>query len=181
MNTSHQVGVGKLPLPAETAHWFVFSFFSFFFFLFLPPLRQSQCMPGLQVYAVKLGLFKNKNHSVRACMPWHTCRDQRAAYWSWISPIMLVLGMDLRSSGLTEAPLPTEPSSQLVVLFVLFFQDRVSRCSPGCPGTHFINQTGLELPEIQRSAPLSLRLLFRVLGLKVCSTTAQGQLVCLFH
>jgi hypothetical protein len=30
-------------------------------------------------------------------------------------------------------------------VFVLFFQDRVSLCSPGCPGTHFVDQAGLEL------------------------------------
>jgi hypothetical protein len=31
-------------------------------------------------------------------------------------------------------------------LFVcfLFFQDRVSLCSPGCPGTHSVDQAGLE-------------------------------------
>jgi hypothetical protein len=26
-----------------------------------------------------------------------------------------------------------------------FFQDRVSLYSPGCPGTHFVDQAGLEL------------------------------------
>jgi hypothetical protein len=25
------------------------------------------------------------------------------------------------------------------------FRDRVSLCSPGCPGTHFVDQAGLEL------------------------------------
>jgi hypothetical protein len=29
--------------------------------------------------------------------------------------------------------------------FVLFFWDRVSLCSPGCPGTHSVDQAGLEL------------------------------------
>jgi hypothetical protein len=48
-------------------------------------------------------------------------------------------------------------------LFVLFFRDRVSLCSPGCPGTHFIDQAGLEL----RNPPASAS---RVLGLKVCTT-----------
>jgi hypothetical protein len=34
-----------------------------------------------------------------------------------------------------------------VVLFCLFlfFRDRVSLYSPGCPGTHFVDQAGLEL------------------------------------
>jgi hypothetical protein len=50
--------------------------------------------------------------------------------------------------------------------FVLFdfFWDRVSLCSPGCPGTHFVDQAGLEL----RNPPASAS---RVLGLKACATT----------
>jgi hypothetical protein len=44
------------------------------------------------------------------------------------------------------------------------FQDRVSLYSPGCPGTHFVDQTGLEL----RNPPASAS---RVLGLKACATT----------
>jgi hypothetical protein len=47
----------------------------------------------------------------------------------------------------------------------LFFQDSVSLCSPGCPGTHFVVQAGLEL----RNPPVSAS---QVLGLKVCTTTA---------
>jgi hypothetical protein len=52
--------------------------------------------------------------------------------------------------------------------FLLFFsyfrfQDRVSLCSPGCPGTHFVDQAGLEL----RNPPASA---FQVLGLKACAT-----------
>jgi hypothetical protein len=50
-------------------------------------------------------------------------------------------------------------------LFVcLFFQDRVSLCSPGCPGTHSVDQAGLEL----RNPPASAS---RMLGLKACATT----------
>jgi hypothetical protein len=48
--------------------------------------------------------------------------------------------------------------------FLLVFRDRVSLCSPGCPGTHFVDQAGLEL----RNPPASAS---RVLGLKVCATT----------
>jgi hypothetical protein len=50
-----------------------------------------------------------------------------------------------------------------VVLFGLvfwFFWDRVSLYSPGCPGTHFVDQAGLEL----RNPPASAS---QVLGLKV--------------
>jgi hypothetical protein len=42
--------------------------------------------------------------------------------------------------------------------------DRVSLCSPDCPGTHSIYQAGLEL----RNPPASAS---RVLGLKACTTT----------
>jgi len=48
-------------------------------------------------------------------------------------------------------------------LFV-FFRDRVSLYSPGCPGAHFVDQAGLEL----RNPPASAS---RVLGLKAWATT----------
>jgi hypothetical protein len=44
------------------------------------------------------------------------------------------------------------------------FRDRVSLCSPGCPGAHFVDQAGLEL----RNSPASAS---QVLGLKACATT----------
>jgi hypothetical protein len=34
------------------------------------------------------------------------------------------------------------------VWFDLVFQDRVSLCSSGCPGTHFVDQAGLELRDL---------------------------------
>jgi hypothetical protein len=48
--------------------------------------------------------------------------------------------------------------------FFLVFRDRVSLCSPGCPGTHSVDQAGLEL----RNPPASAS---QVLGLKACATT----------
>jgi hypothetical protein len=51
----------------------------------------------------------------------------------------------------------------LFVCFCFVFQDRVSLCSPGCPGTHFVDQAGLELRNLPASAS-------RVLGLKACAT-----------
>jgi hypothetical protein len=42
-----------------------------------------------------------------------------------------------------------------------FFRDRVSLCSPGCPGTHSADQAGLEL----RNPPASAS---QVLGIKAC-------------
>jgi hypothetical protein len=44
------------------------------------------------------------------------------------------------------------------------FLDRVSLYSPGLPGTHFVDQAGLEL----RNPPASAS---QVLGLKVCAIT----------
>jgi hypothetical protein len=49
---------------------------------------------------------------------------------------------------------------------VWFFRGRVSLYSPGCPGTHFVDQAGPEL----RNSPASAS---RVLGLKACATMAQ--------
>jgi hypothetical protein len=49
-------------------------------------------------------------------------------------------------------------------LLLLFFWDRVSLYSPGCPETHFVDQAGLEL----RSPPASAS---QVLGLKAFATT----------
>ena len=46
--------------------------------------------------------------------------------------------------------------------FFGFFRDRVSLCSSGCPGAHFVDQAGLRNPPASAS---------RVLGLKACATT----------
>jgi hypothetical protein len=55
--------------------------------------------------------------------------------------------------------------SILFYLFIYFvFRDRVSLYSSGCPGTHFVDQAGLEL----RNPPASAS---QVLGLKACATT----------
>ena len=49
-------------------------------------------------------------------------------------------------------------------VFFLVLRDRVSLCSPGCPGTHSVDHAGLEL----RNPPASAS---QVLGLKACATT----------
>jgi hypothetical protein len=52
----------------------------------------------------------------------------------------------------------------LVFVFVfVFFRGRVSLCNPGCPGTHFVDQAGLELRNLPASAS-------QVLGLKPYTT-----------
>jgi hypothetical protein len=78
-----------------------------------------------------------------------------------------VLGTKLGSSAGTVSVLLTYLSSPLELpfcLFVFVFQDRVSLYSPGCPGTHFVDQAGLELRNLPASAS-------QVLGLKACTTT----------
>jgi hypothetical protein len=58
-------------------------------------------------------------------------------------------------------------SNHTVRISALFSpRDRVSLCSPGCPGTHAVDQAGLEL----RNLPASTS---QVLGLKACVTTAR--------
>jgi hypothetical protein len=54
--------------------------------------------------------------------------------------------------------------------FFLVFRDRVSLCSLGCPGTHSVDQAGLELRNLPASAS-------RVLGLKACATTPRSLLL----
>jgi hypothetical protein len=56
-------------------------------------------------------------------------------------------------------------STFFVVVCLFVFRDRVSLCSPGCPGTHSVDQAGLELRN--PPAPAS-----QVLGLKACTITA---------
>jgi hypothetical protein len=45
-----------------------------------------------------------------------------------------------------------------------FFQDKISLCSPGCPGTNSVDHAGLEFRNLPASAS-------QVLGLKACATT----------
>jgi hypothetical protein len=77
---------------------------------------------------------------------------------------MWLLEFELRTSGRAVRDL---------CFFVLFFvfRDRVSLCRPGFPGTHFVDQAGLEL----RNSPASAS---QVLGLKACATRP-GQSVIL--
>ena len=53
-----------------------------------------------------------------------------------------------------------------LIWFGLVSRDRVSLCSPGCPGTHSVDLAGLELRNLSASAS-------QVLGLKVCAITAR--------
>jgi hypothetical protein len=68
-----------------------------------------------------------------------------------------LLGTELGSSERAK-------SNLFLVWFDLVFRDRVSLCSSGCPGTHFVDQAGLELRNLPASAS-------RVQRVKACTTT----------
>jgi hypothetical protein len=53
---------------------------------------------------------------------------------------------------------------EFIYLFIYFLRQGFS----GCPGTHFVDQAGLELRNLPASAS-------RVLGLKACTTTARRE------
>ncbi|GAB1287460.1 Fragile X mental retardation syndrome-related protein 1 [Apodemus speciosus] len=57
---------------------------------------------------------------------------------------------------------------QVLLEYHIAYLKRVSLCSPGCPGTHSVDQAGLEL----RNPPASAS---QVLGLKACATTAREE------
>jgi hypothetical protein len=103
-------------------------------------------------------------HSEGVSDPWNWSEKPLWAAWggSWeLSPDRLsVRAPRTVNHGVTPAP--------IFILFTylfLFFWDRVSLYSPGCPGTHSVDQAGLEL----RNSPAFAS---QVLGLKACATTA---------
>ena len=58
----------------------------------------------------------------------------------------------------------------IIIIIIFVFRDRVSLCSLGCPGTHFVKQAGLKF----RNPPASAS---GVLGLKVCPTWPKASLI----
>jgi hypothetical protein len=80
---------------------------------------------------------------------------------TWLSKIL----EEVRSLFFVGYPLLSPPGSSRELQTFFFSWDRVSLCSPGCPGTHFVDQAGLEL----RNPPASAS---QVLVLKACATTA---------
>jgi hypothetical protein len=85
-----------------------------------------------------------------------------------------VIAAKLRTSGIAISALnrwaiSPAPKKYILFCFVLFclfcFRDRVSLYSPGCTGTHSVDQAGLK----PRNSPASAS---QVLGLKACATTA---------
>jgi hypothetical protein len=81
---------------------------------------------------------------------------------AFLSPVLLILPQLIGHFVLTG-------DTSTFVLF-LFFWDRVSLYSPGCSGTHSVNQASLKL----RNPPASAS---QVLGLKAWATTTQRQVI----
>jgi hypothetical protein len=81
-------------------------------------------------------------------------------------------GLHLCGAALTEAYVhPHSPSFVFWFLFFfLVFRDRVSQCIPGCPGTHSVDQAGLELRNLPASASrLAWFLVFCFETVSLCS------------
>jgi hypothetical protein len=80
------------------------------------------------------------------------------------STLWTTVALNFQKSGASVPQLLGFISFFLFVCFFFVFRDRVSLCSPGCPGTHSVDQAGLDL----RNSPASAS---QVLGLKTCATT----------
>jgi hypothetical protein len=61
-------------------------------------------------------------------------------------PIFPGKGNKQKTKKKTKKKNKKKPQNSIVCLFV--FEDRVSLCNPGCPGTHFVDQAGFEFMEI---------------------------------
>jgi hypothetical protein len=78
--------------------------------------------------------------------------------YGWLWATMWFLGFELRTFGRAVRALThwaISPAQKILFFFFLFlvFQDRVSRCSPGCPGTHSVETWLASNSEIHLSLP----------------------------
>jgi hypothetical protein len=76
--------------------------------------------------------------------------------------------------GFSPFPYLTPKLFNLCLFVCLFVWDRVSLFSPGCPGTHCVDQAGLKFVNLPASAS-------RVLGLKECATMPGLFILIWFH
>jgi hypothetical protein len=58
---------------------------------------------------------------------------------------------------LSQFDIVTATDFYFFIFLFLVFRDRVSLCSPGCPGTHFVDQAGLELGNPPASASAGIK------------------------
>jgi hypothetical protein len=101
----------------------------------------------------------------RVGLSWWEKLDQRNQRHSLLCCIVVARVTDIKLQLLGRTL--TEQCFFVFLFVCLFvFRDGVSLYSPGCPGTHFVDQAGLKL----RNPPASASW---VLGLKACATTTQ--------
>jgi hypothetical protein len=90
--------------------------------------------------------------------------------YSWISWRCFLKGGSFLCDNSSLCQVDTQNQPVQVVCLIILFSDRVSLCSPGCSGTHSVDQAGLECRD-------ALVIASDVLGLKRCTTT--GRLIFL--
>jgi hypothetical protein len=113
-----------------------------------------------------MGWSPGRNGRRERKLSWHTSASQTATQEPFCPTILPARYTEL-SEKRNPPPLPWH-SNRLLLFVCLFvcFRDRVSLYSPGCPGTHFVDQAGFKLRNLPASAS-------QVLELKACTTTAQ--------
>jgi hypothetical protein len=82
----------------------------------------------------------------------------RNKFLCFISDFLIYLLQCLKDSK-------SDPKTNFFLFLSFGFLRQVSLYSHGCPGTHFVDQAGLELRNLPASAS-------QVLGLKACATIA---------
>jgi hypothetical protein len=105
--------------------------------------------------------FKAESHVDQASLKLCVAGDDLEAFFL---SLFLSFSLSFFLSFFLPSFLPSFLSFSFFFFSFLIFRDRVSLCSPGCPGTHSVDQAGLELRN--PPAPAS-----QVLGLKACATT----------
>jgi hypothetical protein len=84
--------------------------------------------------------------------------------WAEISPcpnFLLKLEVKLKFVSFRSSTFIRKKNLDMVAFFFFFFlvfRDRISLYSPGCPGTHSVDQAGLELRNLPASASQMLGL-----------------------
>ncbi|GAB1294326.1 Ceroid-lipofuscinosis, neuronal 6 [Apodemus speciosus] len=83
--------------------------------------------------------------------------DEYLGHCMWYIPFFLILFMYFSGCFTTAKAESRTPGPALLLvvpsgLYYCVYRDRVSLCSPGCPGTHSVDQAGLELRNPPASA-----------------------------